>query len=184
LNIVLFLGAGFSAPFGLPTMNEFLYRAQASMRITDVQKGLINKLTIQAKNANSMLDSSPVNLEDILSFSLMAERLNLDQDKESDISTRVKYALHRIYSDINNPQEYIMKIKSLDNLLNGSLEKLANRKNIKIITTNYDLVLENILYNDQVFASLPFEYDIVKSKTNLSIYRENGIPIFKLHGSV
>jgi hypothetical protein len=66
MNIVLFLGAGFSAPFGLPTMNQFLEEVSRSDRITPEDREFIGQLVLEARRANSILESSPTNLEDIL----------------------------------------------------------------------------------------------------------------------
>ena len=65
MRVVLFLGAGFSVPFGLPTMDQFFAAAESSKRISDEDKTFLNELRLESRQANSFLQSSPTNLEDI-----------------------------------------------------------------------------------------------------------------------
>ncbi len=77
MRIVLFLGAGFSAPFGCPVMNNFSEFVENSTKISADDKEFYNSLVLDARKANSFLESSPRNLEDILSFAVMGDRLGL-----------------------------------------------------------------------------------------------------------
>ena len=43
-NVVLFLGAGFSKPFGLPVMDEFFEHAEASTQIEVSEKAFLREL--------------------------------------------------------------------------------------------------------------------------------------------
>ena len=82
MRIVLFLGAGFSKEFKLPVMNEFFAFADSSRKLDDQEKKLLNRLVLDARRANSFLQSSPTNVEDILSFCVMNDRLLLNEDQD------------------------------------------------------------------------------------------------------
>ena len=66
MKIVLFLGAGFSAPFGLPVMDKFTRVAHDSGRLSKEDLEFLDELIREARSANAFLISSPTNLEDIL----------------------------------------------------------------------------------------------------------------------
>jgi hypothetical protein len=61
-KVVLFLGAGFSQPFGIPTMGEFRFAARDSKRITGEEKALLDEVFQELAQANAFLQSSRNNL--------------------------------------------------------------------------------------------------------------------------
>src|SRR5437016_5805381 len=97
MRVTLFLGAGFSAAFGHPVMDSFLGFADASPRISNEDRDLLGRLILEARRANSFLESSPTNLEDILTFSEMGERLALT-DGGGNRTERLKQLIQRIYT--------------------------------------------------------------------------------------
>jgi hypothetical protein len=199
MNIVLFLGAGFSRPFGLPTMNEFFSTAYDSDRIEEKDKLLLQRLVLEARSANSILESRPTNLEDILSFAVMRERLDLEQHP-TDESERIKRIVRHIYTadslskpdGVGNPHRRFFE--QFDNKLvpflgretdEGSATITSLGNSLSIITTNYDLVAECTLYSMGLKSTLEFDCDGPQDKTPwIGIYDKHGIPIHKLHGSV
>ncbi len=102
MKITLFLGAGFSRAYGLPVMTEFLSFADQSYRLNEEEKKLIGRIVLEARSANSFLQSSPVNLEDILSFSEMKDRLKHFEDGEESQNSNIRRILQKIYTDIGN----------------------------------------------------------------------------------
>jgi len=185
MNVVFFLGAGFSAPFGQPVMNSFLEVARYSNRISPKEKEFLDALVLEARRANAMLESSSTNLEDILSFAVMADRLGLMEDDEEPRGPRLKRILQRIYSDVN-PNEYFERYDWAKDFF-----RLESFDGVSIITTNYDLNIESALYwmrlaySYNTVAQLPFEYqEYIDYQYVGSLYQEDGVPLFKLHGSI
>ncbi len=194
MNVVLFLGAGFSRPFGQPTMQEFLEAARASTRITEEEKGLIDDLVLEARSANAYLDSSPTNIEDILSFSVMADRVAAAGDEPARAGV-LRHILHRIYSDspmIYDPptngtrgSPFWEQFDRVPELLGTDLSD--PRISLSVITTNYDLNVEQALARMEMLSSLPFACQRDPHGGNDpmgGLYRHDGIPVLKLHGSV
>jgi len=183
MNVVLFLGAGFSAPFGLPTMDQFLGEVARSDRITPEDKEFIGELVLEARRANSILESSPTNLEDILSFAVMGDRLGIQENSDPK-SPRVIKILHNIYSYPKNAESDWAKLRHLRKFLGKDLNEI--KEYLSIITTNYDLLAEFAVLLEKAQASLPFEYTSLSASSSHpnAIYAENEIPLFKLHGSL
>ena len=181
MNVVLFLGAGFSAHFGQPTMNQFLYYALE--RLNDSEKNFLLKIVLEARAANSMVESSPTNLEDMLSLVVMGDRLGLYNEEPR--SPQLKKILQKIYSYLDHDQVESFWNRSDDfrSFLGVSDTKKIN--DLSIITTNYDLNIECALYKSAK-VKLPFEARHHNDNINLvdRLYSEQGVPLYKLHGSV
>ena len=184
MNVVFFLGAGFSAPFGQPVMNNFLEAARYSNRISPQEKEFLEELVLEARRVNSMLESSPTNLEDILSFAVMGDRLSLVGSAKEPRGPKLKRILQRIYSDpIADPAIYWDSYDWVKDFLKLGAHYL--NKEVSIITTNYDLNIESAFYWMDTAAKLPFEYqEHIDYQYVGSLYKEDGVPLFKLHGSV
>jgi len=185
MRIVLFLGAGFSAPFDLPVMDNFFSFAESSKRITDDDKKFIDDLRRDARQANSFLQSSPTNLEDILSFAVMGDRLGLKTATYSERSQKIKKILQKIYSEVSNVDSYWKKYHSFKSFLGFDLRQSEHA--LSIITTNYDLNIESALYSCNRTADPGFQLtQITDGQYHVygNLYTANGIPLFKLHGSV
>jgi len=185
MKTVFFMGAGFSAPFGLPTMNEFLNEIARTDRISQEDKEFIYGLVLDARRANSILESSPTNLEDLLSFAVMGDRIVILGDKEEPKGPRIKYILHRIYSALESTKfdTYWDDFKQFSIFLGQDLTKI--KSNISFVTTNYDLIIECTLFESGLNALLPFQYKTTYDKHGRLFYdKTDGIPLFKLHGSL
>jgi hypothetical protein len=74
MNIALFLGAGFSAAFGLPVMNRFFEVARTHPRLSTEDRQFLQTINGQAKSAAGMVYSRIDDLEHVLSFALMAQK--------------------------------------------------------------------------------------------------------------
>lgn len=186
MNIVLFLGAGFSAPFGQPVMNDFLRVAAGSNSITKPDKLFIEELRLEAGRANRILESSPTNLEDILSFAVMGDRLGLFGGHGKIRGSRIKDILRKIYATIRNPGEYWSQFSVFRRLFGVKDVSQINHE-LAIITTNYDLNIESTLQSIGLGSKMPFEYEACtwdEPAVTGRLYSNNGIPTFKLHGSL
>jgi hypothetical protein len=186
MRIVVFLGAGFSAPFGLPTMNDFFSAAEDSSRIKDPDKEFLRELRREARGANSFLQSSTTNLEDILSLVIMGDRVGLTGNTQGERAPRVKSILERVYTQSRSgAEQYWNQLDMFKSFLGFDLRNQDNE--LSIITTNYDLIIESALLRNGAKASPGFEFrpiDIGKYQVGDFLYDMKGIPVFKLHGSV
>lgn len=184
MKIVLFAGAGFSAPFGAPLMNSFFQAADASGRISPDDKDFLRKLRLEARRANSFLESSPTNLEDILTFSEMGERVGL-VDRAERRTQRLTGIIQRIYTNVTDVEHYWSRYRRcLERLFGTKPQKLMN--DLTLVTTNYDLNLECAVYDAGLRTRLGFTYSRFDSggRVDGRLYADKGIPLFKLHGSV
>ena len=175
MKIVLFLGAGFSAPYDLPVMNRFLAVAERSGRLTADQKALLRELTIEARQANSFLLSSPTNLEDILSFAMMGERLWGGTEEGSRLRG-VRRILQRVYTEVGDLSVFWSRYDALRRFLGFEPRELQHE--LRIVTTNYDLNAECALRHLSMYAHPGFPAPAG------NFYQEVGVPVYKLHGSV
>lgn len=183
LNVTLFVGAGFSAPFGLPTMSNFFVHADDSERINDEDRALIRNIKRDAQMANSFFESSITNLEDVLSFYEIKNRLDLDDSKNK--SNAFKKIIRKIYSSPSGSFEnYWERYRPLDSLLGSKLTEFNN--NLTIITTNYDLNIESACYilGRPCNPTIPLDRLTALSLKVGELYSTTGIPLLKLHGSV
>lgn len=184
MSVVLFLGAGFSAPFGLPVMSNFLMRASRCKRLDTEDKELLNKLVLHARKSNAFLQSSPTNLEDTLTMAVMAERLKLPIAQEVPLR-KLRTILAKVLSDHGSPELAIAKLNPFRKLL----EPITSRSDtggFSIVTTNYDLCVEAGCEIVRLRPELPFEYDLPPNgqqrKEPMSSSR--CFPLLKLHGSI
>lgn len=185
MKIVLFLGAGFSKAFGHPVMNEFFAFADSSTRISPEDKDFIKELLKQARIANAFLESSPTNLEDILSFSEMEDRLSLNENQDETNNQKIRLVLQRIYTDFATTKRFWERFDNFPRFLSFNSENIL-RKDLSIVTTNYDLSIECALLRFGSKTKLNFDY--ATESTNVraigTMYLDYGVPVFKLHGSV
>lgn len=184
MKLVVFAGAGFSVPFGLPVMNGFLGFADASDRISADDKALLGRLVLEARRANSFLESSPTNLEDILSFSEMGDRLGLAPANEKR-NERVRGIVERIFTSARFSDDYWSAFDKLRRLVDQPANEVPSH--ISFITTNYDLNIEIACQRAGwgVNLGIPiqrFPDGWVQAAARL--YNDTGVPLYKLHGSV
>lgn len=180
----VFAGAGFSAPFGHPTMDNFLRFTDSSPRLSEEDKLFLGRLVLEARRANSFLESSPTNLEDILTFSEMADRLGLVKQQESR-GLEFRKIIQKIYTTPVPAEKYWEQYKPLGRLLGVGPKEW--RAGISFVTTNYDLNIESACLSFGKKTNPGFN---LLPQTSLGLnpidflYGESGVPLFKLHGSV
>ena len=93
-------------------------------------------MVLDARRANSFLESSPTNLEDILSFTVMGDRIGIYDDTNEPKAPKIKYILHRIYSTIKNLEGFWNNLGQFQNLI--GLDPRTIKDEISFVTTNYD----------------------------------------------
>ena len=200
MNFVLFLGAGFSVPYGLPVMNSFMRHAQVSTRLTDDQKEQLGQLLLRARAANSFLTSSPTNLEHLLSFAVMADRLNLPTGKN--LNREITDILARIFSEgmpfenFSVPHKEFEKFISHEPRVTLQDDRWRDHR-LTVITTNYDINADTALRKSGFQLELGFKPEVSNEeqfgKKNLRLFKNLYEPVpgygpaarlLKLHGSV
>jgi hypothetical protein len=185
MKVVLFLGAGFSVPFGLPAMDSFLEFIDNKNCVTDDERRFVYELLIEAREANSFLESSPTNLEDILSFAIMGDRTEL-LDKENNLrGPRLVRILRNVYSSIRRAESLFKDVGMLTTLLGRRF--FDDGHSLCVITTNYDLMIDCALHQMGKPPNLGFEYGQHGGNSGREVgnlYALGGVPVFKLHGAV
>jgi len=184
MNRVFFLGAGFSAAFGHPVMDSFLGFADSCKRLTGEDRSFLGRLVLEARRANSFLESSPTNLEDILSFSEMGDRLHLT-DGEENRSGQLRDILLKTYTASPPPSEYWGRYGALKRLVGSGPREWDGA--VSFVTTNYDLNIESACASLQVQVDPGLRFRRVDDggvQTVRTCYSAGGIPLYKLHGSV
>lgn len=188
-KITIFLGAGFSAVYGHPTMDEFINRARGSNRVSPEDRELLDALVKEARSSNGFRVTRASNLEEILSFAVMARRLGFDASDNREIT--LKKILQKIYSDPGKIEDYWSRYSKLENFLGFVLKKNVN--DIAFITTNYDINIESACLSYGVPTNPSIEFsraNYINKHLNLGLnsgpnfYDPSGIKLYKLHGSV
>lgn len=182
MRLVVFFGAGFSVPFGLPTMDSFLGFADGCARLDQDDRALLADLMLEARRANSFLESSPTNLEDILSFAEMGERLSLT-DPARRQGERLRAIVQKAFTSITPPAQFWQQYDRVPVLLDKNPNEPA--KDVAFITTNYDINLECACKRAGWLSRLPFASRRTEGVNAVDfLHHDQGIPLFKLHGSV
>ncbi|GAH72010.1 unnamed protein product, partial [marine sediment metagenome] len=70
MNVVLFLGAGFSHAYGLPVLREFFQHAKKAPYLEVNEKDFLDEYQKRTNQAANMFEPDYGNLEDVLSFCL------------------------------------------------------------------------------------------------------------------
>lgn len=174
MSKVLFAGAGFSAPFGLPVMRNFFDKALDSKLLSDSDKQLLDEVRRSARQANAVLQGDNADLEHILSFATIFPN-------DNEILPR----LQRILSIVMTSYKSIGK----DSLLfqEPSTTGLLHLREVEgIVTTNYDITCECLFLRSRngLRVSLPGNPILHSASSNSQSLYGNGPPICKLHGSV
>ena len=181
MHVVVFLGAGFSAAFGLPVMNEFFRSAQQSAILTDKEKRFIREIRESARNAMGTIRISDTNLEDVLSFETTGERSKITEDGNSN-SISVETILAKIYG--TQPRDWNeLQFRNMFNTL-FALADWIDQRQLTVITTNYDVTAEFGFLTCGIPLRLPFEHSTTTA-SSLSLYSH--VPtspiLCKIHGS-
>lgn len=178
MNVVLFLGAGFSRAFGLPVMKEFYDHVIQADYLTNGDKNFVRQLREKTRYYSSMIPGAEDDLEHLLSVSLMAS-LGSDEDFHDQLCR----VLQKVYGHISHksPRDIF---RNAFNILLGH-----NRpyQTLTAITTNYDLIVEQALVM-YAPATIPGEWKSeIDPSGSGSLYRKGesrDCVICKLHGSL
>jgi hypothetical protein len=174
-------------------MGEFFGYSDSCPRLTPDDRRFLGELLLAARGANSFLESSATNLEDVLSFAVMSERLAADVESGRQHGDRLRRIIGRVYSERIRPSQLdvvnsAVTLNALTTLLRTPPREFSGT--LSVVTTNYDLNAEVLfgLVGRPLGLPTPFarmnlpEYS---QFTRARLYEPNGTtPIYKLHGSV
>jgi len=205
-RIILFLGAGASAPFGYPTTQKFINELKDNLGsdvegkflsylldikgFTDVEHVLELLDLLQSINRHPVKDflrTYPTHLRfgagESISFLEMLDGMEKLRD--------------RIQSDVFRQYEFdpttIGPITQVYSPLVEMLSLLSNYKEIPIFTTNYDRVIEEFCRSNKLTCidgfkrtggSEEFEWNPEDFNREITDTSETTIKLFKLHGSL
>jgi hypothetical protein len=188
MKIVLFLGAGFSAAYGLPVMKDFFQVARTHRRLCEDDRRFLQDIQEQARQAAGTIASEVDDLEHVLSFALMARNLDrIATDGSVPNADRLCHILALVYGDVieavkNYDGEGLMRLLRC--------EERTNQHTITVITTNYDPLVEVMLRPHGIPVSLAGVWKSYSAKQQRAydcLYSDDGpqcIRLCKLHGSV
>ena len=198
-NVVYILGAGFSAQFGLPVMNNFLEKSKDMYAIKDELKYRIQTDIDFFKNVYSEIDklrrckdfyeADMTNIEEILSLFDMGKILGSESKSTLDfkkfISAVIKYYTPTEYR-IGTYNDFEMFVEKLFRITKKHDPPYADHTlpHYSILSFNYDLLLESLL---ECFNKKYFGRQVLRYTTKLSEEpprEEVFLPYIKLHGTV
>lgn len=175
MSLVYFLGAGFSAAYGLPVMNQFFSVARQSTLLTGEEKKFLAEVQRFAHMGVRLVTISRNNMEEILSFLEMAEQADQVPPRLTELSKigdktispleLLRSIIARIYGPLaqTSVEKYrVVQIFGLDGkdlvpwfppkLQRGIAQFKPHQGTVPnslpertFITTNYDLCLETQL---------------------------------------
>jgi len=161
-NFVFLLGAGFSAPYGCPVMNNFMEKARRNYftkREQDPEDYLVGcyeaLLDFQAECLRSSWAFNR-NWENIEELYTQADLLRLaNQDGAEDRCTRIAWAIWDVYR-LAGGQDFPLP---------GIVQQLCQNQGLRpvFVTTNYDIVIEKQLFGLKGF---PYYYPGFKKETD------------------
>jgi hypothetical protein len=187
-NVVFILGAGASKSCGAPLMNNFLdvaSRLFSEGKVPKEEEHFVSvfKAISKLQQVHSKAQLDLTNIESIYTTFEIGQILSKlpDLNKE-DIPQLIKSLKILIYRTLEESILFNLEDRSIlppaDYLafteLIKSIYQMTPKKNVSIITFNYDIALDYSLYRNDL---LPY-YGFEKTKNY------NNIPLYKLHGSL
>ena len=184
MNLLLFLGAGFSVEAGLPTQKEFWKHASEHPQISQYAKTIIDQIFYETalsssdiptiENAFSFIDFLYYMKYDDFNISMFFPPIHeVSVLKARNTFLRV---IELVYSYNRAEEMYINHA-----LYDVFFKKLLKSNHTAIITTNYDLICESIL--NRLPGGKAILFPIINKD-----YKFGGAyipaPLLKLHGSV
>lgn len=209
-NVVFFIGAGFSAPFGLPVMSNFVDKAR-DLYFFDKDKysvlGSTLELIQKFSTIKNHLRIDLHNIEDLLSIAYMESTVNKRSKSFKLITEFIKTTITAYTKDPSNADLLLNHFAKV--IANVQLEstnysvghapnehkqqvykgKREEHTDYSIISLNYDNIIENALC--QVAKNAGKYYNATDSKDpNEKYYKttncleQTGVKMVKLHGSL
>ena len=201
-KIALFLGAGASKPFGLPTVNEFFERVswdrkgyrlatcELARRIW-ISRGKREACPFPSFNSEWLLED----LQKIVDIERLRETgWNIPECTAQELLAFLKREVVRVFGQERKPDPslaYLPLIKRLN-------EEIGIEGPLKVFTTNYDTIIETLFRKpDSKALDVQFiegfkkgsnngtrEWSIKEYQPSLQAGNKLRVELFKLHGSV
>ncbi len=212
-NVVYFLGAGFSAPLGIPVMRNFYLMGRDLYYKNPGKYEYFLKVIKEINELDKVqkfFKSDLFNIEEILS---LLEAIPGEKAEEfvrfiSDVVSYYTPEIKKINrSDISNPKIFeglphggcakfvaglfpirFMASKAGNNAVDYRTLSFFNSEkpetSYSIITLNYDMVIENFIKFLNESFTPPVKLNYLRSSSNPNIGKDNSIYLVKLHGSI
>ena len=197
-NVVYILGAGFSAQFGLPVMNNFLekskdmYAIKNELRTSEINIDFFENIYSEIDKLRRCKDfyvADMTNIEEILSLFDMGKILGSESKKTLELKNFIS-AVIKYYTPVTDKlvlhkefEAFVKKLFRIDEK-ETSLSVDETLPHYSILSFNYDLLLESLL---ECFNKKYFGRQVLRYTTKLSEEpprEEVFLPYIKLHGTV
>jgi SIR2-like domain len=181
-DVVLILGAGFSAVYGLPVMANFPRYIRNHDLVSDDDKRFIIDLQRQTRNISNSLDVTETNLESMLSVAVMKE-LIFSNSSKNNISKQIRNILRKVCTPAPDlfPSNSNAQKNQILRVLGPNIDTRSDTQ-LTIITTNYDIIIDYFLATIGMKAYLP-GIQIDSESENLYSHLLSNVHLCKLHGS-
>lgn len=187
-KLVVFVGAGFSAPFGIPVMSAFSDKLRDEKFLSAPEQREFDNIQLTCDQMGALVGSSSRNLEQLSSF-LAVQHIN---DPEFRYLNNEKYRTPQDALELVTKCVYhLVKPRLTTDDVAGKVQlfddALFDGNQVTFVTTNYDLVLELIgLQRNKRLLPTPLVRQFSNSNDFGSIYSfdDDAPRLFKLHGSV
>jgi hypothetical protein len=208
-SVVFFLGAGFSAPFGLPVMSNFIDKAR-DLYFSDPDNyksvGKTLELITKYSSVKNYLNINLHNIEDLLSIAYMESAITKESSSMELVTDFIKVVIENYTGQVTNESRDFAEL-----VANVSLKKTGSSASYRvqgrdhyaflcdgkrfentgfgIVSLNYDLVIEKALADIASTAGKFYEItnrpnEIAKYFAASNVRSETGVPMAKLHGSL
>ncbi|NIS09694.1 MAG: hypothetical protein GWO07_13250, partial [Candidatus Dadabacteria bacterium] len=204
---VYILGAGFSAPLGLPVMSNFLEMSKDmyltnTIRYKDFPK--VFESIDKMHKTKSYYSTDLFNIEEILSILEMRDLCGYSKNRKIFINYLIDVIEYHtptfsrpnsqpanwydhMFSSFRDYFWFIASMFSMQvigNNMSNLMFELQNQKSMSygIITLNYDLILENILY--YIKSIFNCRNNFLLEKTINNSLSSSSVYLSKLHGSI
>jgi len=192
-NVVVFCGAGFSVPMGIPAMNRFSDQLRASQFLSPEEQADLDLVQNTCNSLASMIGASARNLEQLASFLsiLQVVRPDFRFDRCSDAMSSPGKVLRKVVQCMSFMAKPDLRAASAQHALD-SLIGLDHLVNLTFVTTNYDMHIEfaAVLGNRAVrgLPDLPSSAAItdpsIADLISIRDVKKDAFALHKLHGSV
>lgn len=202
-SVVFFIGAGFSAPFGLPVMSNFIDKAR-DLYFNDPAKyssiGQTLELIAKYSSVKNYLNINLHNIEDLLSIAYMEFAITKKSKDMKLVTEFIKVVIENYTGQVVKWAVNFAELIANASFKKGTISfrdcyqlsyngKKFDNSDFGIVSLNYDLVLENALSH---LASKYGRFYELRNETNqiadnfvvTNACSETGIPMAKLHGSL
>lgn len=194
-RLVVFCGAGFSRAANVPVMSEFGSRLRGGTYLSAEELADFDRIQAYCNTLSATIGESAQNIEQLASFLSILERSAPEHPipgcrrfvHAADALTLVKRCLIVLVSGRSLQQANVC----------GTLLDLVRRFDLSLVTTNYDIVIELAAASRRFQKAKPvvgigltprlrkgLMRDALSDKAFDRLYRDDGVPLFKLHGSV